>query len=101
MPRACERAAGGRLIAQGTACWRACAERREARKARIERLFVGREKNLCELTRAHASGDDKDDRRLCRFSDAGNDELSTRSGGRRPKSAKARNRGRYARSAVP
>src|SRR5205085_2337523 len=55
MPRACERAARGRLIAQGTACWRACAERREARKAKIERLFVGREKNLCELTRAHAS----------------------------------------------
>src|SRR5260370_39787409 len=50
------------LIAQGTACWRACAERCEARKARIERLFVGREKNLCELTRAHLSGDDKDDR---------------------------------------
>src|SRR5260370_42262433 len=38
---------------------------------------------------------------LCRFSDAGNDELSTRSGGRRPKSAKARNRGRCARTAVP
>src|SRR5271166_4980903 len=38
---------------------------------------------------------------LCRFSDAGSDELSTRSGGRRSKSAKARNRGRYARSAVP
>ena len=62
MPRASERAARGRLIAQGTACWRACAERCEARKARIERLFVGREKNLCELTRAHPSGDDKDDR---------------------------------------
>ena len=30
---------------------------------------------------------------LCRFSDAGNDDLTTRSGGRRPKSAKARNRG--------
>jgi putative ABC transport system substrate-binding protein len=29
---------------------------------------------------------------LCRFSDAGNDGLTTRSGGRRPKSAKARNR---------
>ena len=29
---------------------------------------------------------------LCRFSDAGNDDLTTRSGGRRPKSAKARNR---------
>src|SRR3979411_442479 len=52
------RAARGRLIAQGTACWRACAERCEARKARIERLFVGREKNLCELTRADPSGDD-------------------------------------------
>jgi hypothetical protein len=38
---------------------------------------------------------------LCRFSDAGNDDLATRSGDRRPKSAKARNRGRYARSAVP
>src|SRR3984893_10735973 len=62
MPRASERAARGRLIAQGTACWRACAERCEARKARIERLFVGREKNLCELTRADPSGDDKDDR---------------------------------------
>src|SRR6266478_5541559 len=37
----------------------------------------------------------------CRFSDAGNDDLATRSGDRRPKSAKARNRGRYARSAVP
>jgi hypothetical protein len=29
---------------------------------------------------------------MCRFSDAGNDDLTTRSGGRRPKSAKARNR---------
>ena len=29
---------------------------------------------------------------LCRFSDAGNDDLTTRSGDRRPKSAKARNR---------
>jgi hypothetical protein len=38
---------------------------------------------------------------LCRFSDAGNDDLATRSGDRRPKSVKARNRGRYARSAVP
>jgi hypothetical protein len=38
---------------------------------------------------------------MCRFSDAGNDDLATRSGDRRPKSAKARNRGRYARSAVP
>jgi ABC transporter substrate binding protein len=62
MPRASARAARGRLIAQGTACWRACAERCEARKARIERLSVGREKNLYELTRAHPSGDDKDDR---------------------------------------
>ena len=35
------------------------------------------------------------------LADAGSDELSTRSGGRRSKSAKARNRGRYARSAVP
>ena len=62
MPRASERTARGGLIAQGTACWRACAERCEARKARIERVFVGREKNSCELTRAHPSGDDKDDR---------------------------------------
>ena len=31
---------------------------------------------------------------VCRFSDAGMTDLSTRSGGRRPKSAKARNRGR-------
>jgi hypothetical protein len=31
---------------------------------------------------------------VCRFSDAGNDDLATRSGGRRPKSAKARNRGK-------
>ena len=31
---------------------------------------------------------------LCRFSDAGNDETLARSGSRRPKSAKARNRGR-------
>ena len=31
---------------------------------------------------------------LCRFSDAGNDTLTARSGGRRPKTAKARNRGR-------
>ena len=30
---------------------------------------------------------------VCRFSDAGDDDLTTRSGGRRPKSAKARNRG--------
>ena len=29
---------------------------------------------------------------MCRFSDAGNDNLTARSGGRRPKSAKARNR---------
>ena len=33
---------------------------------------------------------------MCRFSDAGDDDLATRSGSRRPKSAKARNRGRYA-----
>jgi hypothetical protein len=41
-------------------------------------------------------------RLMCRFSDAGNDDLTTRSGGRRPKSAKARNRaGRwYAASAA-
>src|SRR5438105_650496 len=31
----------------------------------------------------------------CRFSDAGNDELTTRHGGRRPKSAKARNRRKW------
>jgi hypothetical protein len=31
---------------------------------------------------------------LCRFSDAGGDKSSTRSGGRRLKSAKARNRGK-------
>jgi hypothetical protein len=30
---------------------------------------------------------------VCRVSDAGNDDLATRSGDRRPKSAKARNRG--------
>jgi hypothetical protein len=29
---------------------------------------------------------------MCKFSDAGNDDLTTRSGGRRPKTAKARNR---------
>ena len=38
--------------------------------------------------------------RLCRFSDAGMAGLSTRSSGRRPKSAKARNRGLWA-AAVP
>src|SRR5882672_11654936 len=32
---------------------------------------------------------------LCRFSDAGMRRLSTRCGGRRPKSAKARNRGKW------
>jgi hypothetical protein len=32
---------------------------------------------------------------VCRFSDAGNDELTTRHGGRRPKSAKARYRGKW------
>src|SRR5216684_281938 len=32
---------------------------------------------------------------LCRFSDAGMTMLSTRCGGRRPKSAKARNRGKW------
>jgi hypothetical protein len=32
---------------------------------------------------------------LCRFSDAGKDELTPRHGGRRPKSAKARNRGKW------
>jgi hypothetical protein len=36
-----------------------------------------------------------DIRRLCRFSDAGSDDPSTRSGGRRLKSAKARNRGKW------
>jgi hypothetical protein len=39
-------------------------------------------------------------RELCRFSDAGMPSLSTRSGGRRPKSAKARNRGGWG-TAVP
>jgi hypothetical protein len=34
-------------------------------------------------------------RLLCRFSDAGSDDLTTRYGGRRPKSAKARNRGKF------
>src|SRR6266851_8886256 len=34
-------------------------------------------------------------RLLCRFSDAGGDEPSTRWGGRRLKSAKARNRGKW------
>jgi hypothetical protein len=33
---------------------------------------------------------------MCRVSDAGNEDLATRSGSRRPKTAKARNRGRYA-----
>src|SRR6516162_3577527 len=37
---------------------------------------------------------------VCRFSDAGMVGLSTRSSGRRPKSAKARNRGMWA-AAVP
>src|SRR6267142_2654824 len=32
---------------------------------------------------------------MCRFSDAGMTRLSTRCGGRRPKSAKARSRGKY------
>jgi hypothetical protein len=32
---------------------------------------------------------------VCRFSDAGMTMLSTRCGGRRPKSAKARNRGKW------
>jgi hypothetical protein len=32
---------------------------------------------------------------LCRFSDAGMTRLSTHCGGRRPKSAKARNRGKW------
>jgi hypothetical protein len=32
---------------------------------------------------------------MCRFSDAGSDESSTRSGGRRLKSAEARNRGKW------
>ncbi len=32
---------------------------------------------------------------MCRFSDAGMTRLSTRCGGRRPKSAKARNRGKW------
>jgi hypothetical protein len=32
---------------------------------------------------------------MCRFSDAGMTMLSTRCGGRRPKSAKARNRGKW------
>ena len=34
---------------------------------------------------------------MCRFSDAGMTKLSTRTDGRRPKSAKARNRGRWGR----
>src|SRR6266404_7369360 len=33
--------------------------------------------------------------KMCRFSDAGMKRLSTRCGGRRPKSAKARSRGKY------
>jgi hypothetical protein len=37
----------------------------------------------------------KESRLLCRFSDAGMTRLSTRCGGRRPKSAKARNRGKW------
>jgi hypothetical protein len=45
-----------------------------------------REHNVCRL--------------VCRFSDAGKPSLSTRSGGRRPKSAKARNRGGWD-TAVP
>jgi hypothetical protein len=32
---------------------------------------------------------------MCRFSDAGTTRLSTRCGGRRPKSANARSRGKY------
>jgi hypothetical protein len=32
---------------------------------------------------------------MCRFLDAGSDDPSTRSGGRRLKSAKARNRGKW------
>ena len=32
---------------------------------------------------------------VCRFSDAGMTKLSTRGGGRRPKSANARSRGKY------
>jgi hypothetical protein len=32
---------------------------------------------------------------MCRFSDAGMTRLSTRCGGRRPKGAKARNRGKW------
>src|SRR5580704_6874456 len=57
--RPCRWLSYGDLSGEHAACER---ERGEARKARIERLSVGREKNLCELTRAHPSGDDKDDR---------------------------------------
>ena len=38
---------------------------------------------------------------LCRFSDAGSEEVSTCSGGRRLKSAKARNRGKWGAPSVP
>src|SRR5437667_12897221 len=38
---------------------------------------------------------------LCRFSDAGSDEPCARSGGRRLKSAKARNRGKWGAPSVP
>ena len=49
---------------------------------------------LCRLLRCIS-------RLLCRFSAAGNDDLTMRSSGRRPKSAKARNRGSGCAAAVP
>src|SRR3981081_261853 len=46
-------------------------------------------------TRPHDVQREKGRLLLCRFSDAGMTRLSTRCGGRRPKSAKARNRGTW------
>src|ERR1700730_1222399 len=60
--RLCTESSLGDVEAEVGGWWDDSAHRCEARKAMIELLFVGREKNLCELTRAEPSGDDKDDR---------------------------------------
>src|SRR5258706_10415139 len=62
---------------------------RESRTSTLKGLFLleGPAAALCIRT--------ADFRFLCRFSDAGMTRLSTRCGGRRPKSAKARSRGKW------
>jgi hypothetical protein len=61
--------------------------------APTRRLTLG-SSNLVYFLRAYFAYTASHVRFVCRFSDAGNDETLARSGSRRSKSAKARNRGR-------